>query len=146
MARDIQKKMVYAWEGRVVRPRGGAVIPYANAQGVVTAVWSCAGLMHPPRVVPMPKQDKTAFAKANRTDVWLPEQTPTWVILHEVAHSMAGTFDGESDAHGPDYLWLYMTLIDRHLKIPMIELMATAKMAGLKFTLGAKPMFLDKAS
>lgn len=144
--RDFQRSRLYAWEREVVAPQGGIPVAYDRAQMMVDAVWLAAGLLYPPTVVPMPAQNRRAWAKANRTQIWLnPEATtPEWVVLHEIAHSMAGTVDGESDGHGGDYLWQYMTLVDRHLKIPMPVLMFTANKSGLVFNVGAKPRCLDR--
>ncbi|RYY11922.1 MAG: hypothetical protein EON55_13315, partial [Alphaproteobacteria bacterium] len=62
----------------MIGPRGGAKIAFANAQALVNAVWMAAGLLHPPRVEKLAKNNKKAIAKANRNTVWLPETIPTW--------------------------------------------------------------------
>jgi hypothetical protein len=59
----------------------------------------------------------------------------------EVAHALSSTVDGDSEAHGPDYVGLYMGLLDRRLRIPMPLLMFTATQHGLAFNLAAKPRF-----
>lgn len=146
-ADDPQKKILYAWEDRVIGPRDRTLIPYARAQMQVDAVWMAAGLLYAPVVHPLHPNTRRYVGKAHRSKVWLPEKrpTPSWIILHEVAHSMTATMEGEIDGHGPKYLWVYMTLVERHLKIPMLTLMATAKQAGLEFEIGARPMVLDPA-
>lgn len=143
--RDYQRSALYAWENAIIAPKGGAPIAYADAQALVNAVWMAQGLLYPPQVVAMPRQNRRAWAKANRLEVFLnPDRpTPTWVILHEIAHSMTGTVEGESDQHGPDYLGVYMRLVDRHLRIPMPVLMFTANKAGLRFNIAAQPSFTD---
>jgi hypothetical protein len=147
MSTDFQKSKVYAWENQHVAPKSREHVPYEKLQMRVDAIWMMAGLLYPPSVIPMPKQNRRAWAKANRNTIWAPEKgLPEWVVLHEVAHSLAGTFDGDTDAHGPNYLWLYMTLLDRHMKIPTPMMMYTATQAGLKFNIGAKPTFVDRGA
>jgi hypothetical protein len=145
--RDFQKSRVYAWENNIVAPGVKRNVPYAEIKHVVNAVWLTAGLLYPPAVSPMPKQARKVYATGCRTELRFPEDraTPDWIILHEIGHALAGTFDGENDAHGPDYLFLYMQLVERHLRLPMPMLMFTATKAGLTFNVAAKPMFLDEA-
>lgn len=145
--RDYQKSKVYRWENEIIGPKGGARIMYDDAQTFINAVWMANGLLYPPKVVPMPRQNRRYIARANRFSVWLKpgQSTPTWIILHELAHSMTGD-ESESDHHREDFLGVYMKLVDRHLKIPLPLLMFTANKAGLKFNLAAQPRCLDEHS
>ena len=51
--------------------------------------------------------------------------------------------DGDSDAHGPDYVGLYVGLLDRRLRIPMPLLMFTAGQHDVAFNLAAKARFKE---
>lgn len=143
---DPQQKILYAWERKAIAPQGGRPIPYDQSQALIDAVWMAQGFLYPPQVLPL-EGSRRIWAKANRLNVWLRsyEATPTWVILHELGHSMTGKFDGEMDAHGPDYLWIYMNLAAKFLKIPLPVLMFTAQKDGLTFNVGARPWMLDAA-
>lgn len=54
--------------------------------------------------------------------------TPTWVILHEMAHALTC-----GDGHGPNFVGVYMQLVERWLNIPQALLHYTAREAGVKF-------------
>jgi hypothetical protein len=143
--RDPQRSRVYAWEEAVVAPRDPSAIPYERAQMLVDGVWLAEQLLYPPRVAPMPRQARRTWATGSRTTIRLPQDrpTPTYVILHEVAHALSSTVDGDSDAHGPDYVGLYMGLLDRRLRIPLPLLMFTAAQHGLAFNLAVEPRFQE---
>ena len=143
--RDPQRSRVYAWEDAVVAPRDPSAIPYEQAQMLVDGVWLAEQLLYPPRVAPLSGQARRTWATGSRTTIRLPQDrpTPTYVILHEVAHALSSTVDGDSDAHGPDYVGLYMGLLDRRLRIPMPLLMFTAGQQGVAFNLAAKPRFQE---
>ena len=38
--RDCQRGRVYAWENRIIAPRGRSLVPFASAQGMVDAIWA----------------------------------------------------------------------------------------------------------
>ena len=143
--RDLQRSRVYAWEDAVVAPRDRSAIPFEQAQMLVTGVWLAEQLLYPPRVEPMPRQARRTWATGSRTTIRLPQDrpTPTYVILHEVAHALSSTVDGDTDAHGPDFVGLYMGLLDRRLSIPTPLLMFTAAQHGVTFNLAAKPRFME---
>ncbi len=142
--RDLQRSRVYAWEDAVVAPRDRSAIPFEQAQMLVTGVWLAEQLLYPPKVEPMPHQARRTWATGSRTTIRLPQDRPTpiYVILHEVAHALSSTVDGDTDAHGPDFVGLYMGLLDRRLRIPTPLLMFTAQQHGLTFNLAAKPRFM----
>lgn len=141
--RDLQRSRVYAWEDAVVAPRDRSAIPFEQAQMLVTGVWLAEQVLYSPRVEPMARQARRTWATGSRTAIRLPQDrpTPTYVILHEVAHALSSTVDGDTDAHGPDFVGLYMGLLDRRLKIPMPLLMFTAAQHDVTFNLAAKPRF-----
>jgi len=141
--KDPQRFRVYAWEEAVVAPRDPSAIPYEQAQMLVDGVWLAEQLLYPPRVAPMPRQARRTWATGSRTTIRLRQDgpTPTYVILHEVAHALSSTVDGDSEAHGPDYVGLYMGLLDRRLRRTMPLLLFTAAQHGVAFNLAAKPRF-----
>jgi hypothetical protein len=143
--KDPQRSRVYAWEEAVVAPRDPSAILYEQAQMLVDGVWLAERLLYPPQVAPLPRQARRTWATGSRTTIRLSQDqpTPTYVILHEVAHALSSTVDGDSEAHGPDYVGLYMGLLDRRLRIPMPLLMFTAAQHGLAFNLAAKPRFQE---
>jgi len=139
--RDYQRSKVYAWEREVIAPRDlTPPAPFERAQLLVDGVWLMERLFYPPRVVPLRPRITTIVATGNRLEISLRQHqpTPTWVILHEIAHALV-----QDDGHGPDFVGLYMGLVDRHLKIPQPMLMWTAAAAGVQFNLGARPRLVE---
>ena len=142
--RDFQKQRVYDWERLAVQPKDKSLVPYSNLQTITNYIWEREALVYPPMVTAMPKQNRNAWAKANRTHVYAPEAgLPTWVLIHELAHSLTCTVEGHSERHGPEFVGMYMRLLEKHLGIPMPLLMYTANANGVQFNINARVAFLD---
>jgi len=143
--RDYQRQRVYDWENRNIEPKDSSIIPYAQAQMMVNYIWEQEGLLFPPSVREMPKQNRTVEAKANRSNVWVkPEGISSWVLLHELAHSLTTkTFDEDSQRHGPAFVGVYMRLLEKHLRIPLPLLMYSAQKEKVDFDITAKYEFVD---
>ena len=141
--RDQQRGRVYAWEDRVVAPEDPSRIAFAAAQGMIDAIWSEMGLRYPPRAAPMPAQARRRIADANRLTLRLQATTPSWCLLHELAHAMTTTHDGASDGHGPLFMGVYVTLLGRYLRLDEAALIDSARASGIQVTPDAKPVFAD---
>ena len=102
--RDRQRGKVYAWEERFVAPRDRSSIAFAQAQGMVDAIWAEMGLLFPPKVEPLPRQTRSTVADATRLSIRLADASPSWWLLHELAHAMTSTYDGRSDGHGAKFI------------------------------------------
>lgn len=141
--RDYQRSACYTWEQEIVAPKGRALVPFCKAQAMVDWIWETEGLSYPP-VVRLLSPTNRATAMANRTEVFFRENVETWVILHELAHSMTSTIEGDSVGHRAPWLGVYMQLAAKYLGIPVLVLTATAGKAGLDFDITARPIFLDR--
>lgn len=133
MFSDPQKNKVYDWENREIAPYDKSDIPFEQIQSIVNYVWQSENLRYPPKVKKIPKNVKTKVADATRLELRFGETTPTWVVLHELAHSMTAMCDGVSNLHNEYFLGMYMQLVDRYLHIPLVSLMYSAHRDGLKF-------------
>ena len=142
---DRQRSRVYAWEGANVAPLDGSQIPFDVAQGMVAAIWRELGLHYPPRVEPLPAQARTRLADADRLVIRLPALTPSWCLLHELAHALTTTMDGQSDGHGPNFIGVYVQLLRRYLRLSEAELLASLAAAGVAINTNARPAFVDEA-
>jgi hypothetical protein len=140
--RDSQRQKVYDWERSNVAPHDVNYIPLAQVQSIIDYVWAAEGLLYPPRAELLPKQIKKAAGDATRTCVRFRESTNTWIVLHELSHSMTSTVDNVSNQHGALFMGIYIQLLTRYLKLPFGELMESAEAAGLKVKADAKPVFL----
>ena len=110
---------------------------------MVDAIWAEMGLRYPPRVEPLAKQATRTIASANRLSLYLPAQTPSWCLLHELSHAMTTTMEGKSDGHGEIFVGIYCQLLARYLRLDLKDLHQTAQHAGIQIALDARPVFLD---
>ncbi len=140
---DAEARRLYAWEDQVVAPRDTSLVPFAQLQSLVDHVWAAEGLRYPPRVRPLPRQARRTVARATRLAIEAPPALPSWVLLHELAHAMTSTAEGESAGHGPAFVGLYLRLLVRHARMPEDELARSLRAAGIAFDPGARPVFLD---
>jgi len=138
-----QRSKVYAWEEQFVAARDPTSIVFANAQGMVDAIWAEMGLRFPPKVERLPRQAHSTVADATRLSVRLPESSPSWWLLHELAHAMTSTAEGQSDGHGSKFMGLYAKMLARYLRVPMNAILMSLNAAGIEADIQAEPIFLD---
>jgi hypothetical protein len=141
--RDSQRGRVYAWENRIIAPHDRTFVAFARAQSMVDAIWTEIGLKYPPAVEPLPRQSSATLASATRLSISLPAKTPSWCLLHELAHAMTSDVDANSDGHGPIFMGVYLKLIARYLRLDPDRLLELAAVAGIAVTSDANPIFVD---
>ena len=124
-------------------PCDPTILLFPDAQAVVDAIWSDMGLRYPPAVAPLPRQASATIASANRLSIMLGDQTPSWCVLHELAHAMTSHADGRSDGHGPIFMGVYVRLIERYLRLDPRVLMDSLQDAGIAIARNAQPVFVD---
>ena len=128
----------------MVAPRDRSFIPFAAAQGMVDAIWSEMGLRYPPAVEPLPRHATATLASADRLTLLLPDRTPSWCLLHEIAHAMSTSVDGRSDGHGAIFMGLYVGLLVRYLRLDTAELLRSLRASGIAVAADARPVFVDQ--
>jgi hypothetical protein len=141
--RDRQRHRVYAWEEQFIAPRDPSLIEPAQAQGMIDAIWAETGLRFPPKVERLPRQARSTMADASRLSIRLADSSPSWCLLHELAHAMSSTHDGHSDGHGPTFMGLYAQLLIRYLRVPIDTLLQSIEVARIEADMQAKPVFID---
>lgn len=129
----------------MIRKATSGSLEFEDAQRLVDGIWMDLGLHFPPRVAPMPRQARRRLADASRLCLRLPASVPYWVFLHEVAHALSCTEDGNSDGHGPVFVGLYVQLLVRYLRMSFTDLVESLNSSGIKADLDARPVFLDAA-
>ncbi len=142
-ARDTQRSRVYAWEERAVAPHDSSTVQFDRAQGMVDAIWRESGLRFPPKVERLPGRTRRVLARGSRLAILLGETTPSWCLLHELAHAMTMTAEGEGDGHGPVFMGVYVGLLARYLRLDPAALLRSAAQAGIAVAADARPVFLD---
>jgi hypothetical protein len=111
---------------------------------MVDAIWADMGLRYPPAVERLPAQATATIASATRLSLRLREQTPSWCMLHEVAHAMSATHEGQCDGHGPVFMGLYLQLLVRYLQLDKAQLLQSLQDAGITVLAEASPVFVDR--
>ncbi len=124
-------------------PRDNSRILFAQAQGVVDAIWREMGLYYPPSVESLPARARCRLADADRLRIRLPPETPSWCVLHELAHAMSCTHDGLSDGHGPRFMGIYMRLLERYLRLDRGALLGSLVGSKIAVDAEARPIFCD---
>jgi hypothetical protein len=120
------------------------VLRFADAQAMVDAIWSDMGLRYPPKVEALPRQARATIASANRLSIWLGEKTPSWCLLHELAHAMTSDADGRTDGHGKLFMGVYAGLLERYLRLDRQMVMESLLEAGIDVTADARAVFVDR--
>jgi hypothetical protein len=108
---------------------------------MVDAIWSDMELRYPPAVERLPRQSRVTIATGSRLVLSLPERTPSWCLLHELAHAMTSTAEGESDGHGALFMGMYVDLVVRYLRLDRAALMRTLQDAGIAVSSNPRPIF-----
>ncbi|APH74131.1 hypothetical protein [Aquibium oceanicum] len=121
---DYQKSRVYRWEDIYIKPRDQSQVPFDAIQPIVNHVWPTP---HPPIVRPFAGNGGRGHRLRVRFPTTAP--TPTWVILHEVAHALT-----HGDKHGPDFVGAYMQLLNRYLAIDLPFLYHTARISNVQYS------------
>ncbi len=137
-------RRLYAWEDAVVAPRDRSLVPFAQLQALVDHVWAGEGLRHPPLVRPLPARAQArTVARATRLAIEAPAELPSWVLLHEIAHALTSTAEGENAGHGPAFVGMYLHLLVRYARLDRAALEASLAGAGIAFDPAPRPAFLD---
>jgi len=125
---DYQQKRVYAWERKHIAHTDTVKISIETAEQIVNYVWAEEGLQHPPKVEYI--RDKRArSATGSRLKVRFPDGLLySWIVLHELAHSMTSNVDGASNQHGSLFMKVYIKLLHKYQRMDYLMLIATAKM------------------
>jgi hypothetical protein len=126
-----------------VAPFDPTVLSFPEAQPVVDAIWSDMGLRYPPLVAPLSRQARSTIARADRLSILLADRTPSWCVLHELAHAMTSPADGRSDGHGALFMGIYFQLIVRYLRLDPQMLINSLRDAKLEAIRDARPVFVD---
>lgn len=138
MKRDSQRSKVYAWESANIAIHDRNVVTFDQIEPIVRFVWSNEGLQFPPLVE---KINGNKAGDATRLCVRFQKRTYTWIILHELSHSMCATADGYSNKHGSLFLGLYLRLCSKYLGLNLDNLKQSAKDFGLEVSENAVPLY-----
>ncbi len=129
---DLQKSRVYRWESINVAPFDRTKVQFKSIESVVHYVWESEGYRYPPLVELLPSRCSKRLGDATRCVVRFREETQTWIILHELAHSMTSEADGASNVHGALFMGIYCHLLSKYMRMDYTTLKLSARKFGLK--------------
>ena len=140
--RDSQKQRVYDWEDKYIGSKHSDIVVFDNVQSIIDYVWNGMGLEYPPKAILLSKTARKG-GSATRLHVRLQPVTRTWIILHELAHSMTSDEEDNSDRHNAQFVGVYMKLLEKFLNIPSTYLWWSATESKVKFDRFATPIHED---
>jgi hypothetical protein len=112
-------------------------ISLSGVKPIVSYVWNNEGLKYPPTIEKLTRGKN--LGEGCRYVVRFRDPTYTWIVLHELAHSMTSTINDMSNYHGAFFVGMYMRLLNKYLKIPLDRLIYEANRYRLKYELDVKP-------
>src|SRR5262245_24515265 len=110
------------------------MVPFTNGQTYVNGVWLAQGWLNAPRVNSISDGKGNALARASSGQHTLPVTIAGLVILHELAHALT------DDGHGPNFVGMYIDLLERVESLSRLITMYSLKQAGIDFNLGVQPL------
>jgi hypothetical protein len=135
---DTQQDKLYAWERRFIAPKDINPIDITIVKGIVNYVWLQEGLKYPPLVGLLSEKAKHD-GEGDRLEVNFKRRTYTWIVLHELAHSMTSLHDGKTNGHGAYYVGMYAQLLSRYMNIDLQFIKDTLDKYHIKYELDVKP-------
>jgi hypothetical protein len=139
---DRQKNKVYQWEDKNVKPYDINPVKLQNVQEIVNFIWEREGLKYPPKVSRLSHKSHKTAGTGNRLELKFRDITHTWIIIHEISHSMTCNIHNQTNNHNSLFLGIYIKLLNKYLNLPLNQLTESAKSYNLKFQLEAKPVFI----
>lgn len=133
--KDPQRHRVYSWEAAWSDWNRGT-LSLAGAREVVR--WACHKYGIPSPRVTQHKDRQFSYSKGapeNVISFRLDQRNPA-VALHEAAHHISGVLFGERTTmadHAPEWLGIYLWLLEGYRVAPRTALHASAKAAGLRW-------------
>lgn len=142
--RDYQRKKMYSWQKRYVRPLNNGIYSQHMTQGeirdLVSRVYADYG-MDVPHLIFNPRKSKSAAASYYNQHpktwkpaiVFHPDGMTFGTTLHECAHGIKYKYPHEGEGgHGPMYMRMYIEIFAKYAGMERTELISTAYNSGLK--------------
>lgn len=136
--RDFQRSRLYRWESANVLPRDRRTLSLDACRDLAREVFAARLAEPPPRI-----EDGRGrrHAAGSRQVIKLPRWARTRpIVLHECAHGLS------TDAHGPDFVRVYLELLAAFLGWDRTELEHSALLSGLKISAPGRPVPVPSAS
>lgn len=135
--RDFQKLRVYNFEDNCISPFDETVVTITEAQNIVNFIWTSEGNDYPP-IVSQNTRYKTRLADSDRFKIQIARKNiKQWILIHELAHSFNRKLNEEGDEiscdkHGPKFMLIYLTLLEKYLDMNMLMLLTMCKHNNIK--------------
>lgn len=131
--RDSQRARVYKWEKALMRRYNKIDEPIARAD--ITKLVHRMSMACGVRTPNLSYRNGTGSANANASRIRFNTLTPPpWMVAHEFAHVALRQKYGPSKyaGHGPEYVSIYIYLLERYVGIPANEARKSAEEFGVK--------------
>lgn len=129
---DRQVSRVYSWEEEIVAPTDTNLVSPEVAQQIVDHIWAGEGREYPPKVI-IKNRKNSRCADATRFELRFPlRRLYTWIIIHELAHSLTSNEDGASNHHNGWFVQTYIRLLAKYAGLDLLMLMHTATQQNIK--------------
>lgn len=126
--RDYQRTKVYMWQPGAC----GEELGEAEAQRLVDDIFADLGMDRPPKVTVTARRTSSSAAKFNEillAEGWGQDKR---VVVHEAAHIVARrASDRRISGHGPEFVGVYVRLLERWCGMDAHELLARAERLGV---------------
>ena len=142
--RDYQQSKVYAWEAGVINPRTSRQVAFKDAQAFVDGIFICEGLLYPPCVTLLHPNTKRWAGLGSRQEIQIKPVTTVGTLLHEIAHVLTMEIDRSQVGHGPDFVGVYMRLLDKYAGVPLALTMYSLQNTGIEYNLAAQYRCVDQ--
>ena len=129
---DKQQGLVYQWEQAEIAPKDTTKLFFFQVEPIIRWIWEQENLQYPPLVEKLPKKCRKFCADATRLKVRFADITYTWIVLHELAHSMTSRYNGLTNRHGSLFMEKYCQLLSRYLLLDYNSLVKSAHEFGLR--------------
>lgn len=128
--KDYQRKRLYKWEREVpMTEQVRLPISLDACRDLVHAVYDDYGIDPPPKVT---DGRGCRHARGSLKEVKLPTWARSpWTVLHECAHGLNDKVRPWAPGHGPEFVRLYVTLLDQYYDVPASALVLSARSKGL---------------
>lgn len=141
--RDFQRKRLYKWEREVpMNEQVRLPISLEQCRTLVEKVYEDYGIEAPK--VTDGRGCRTA--RGSLREVKLPEWARTpWTVLHECAHGLVEKCHPWAPGHGPEFVRVYVTLLDQYYDVPATALVLSARSKGIMVAkMGTLPKRLSR--
>jgi hypothetical protein len=139
---DIQAGLVYDWGSNYIEKFDTKFLDINTCNLICQDVYRSFGIREKsiPEIIPTYRENSSYFRPAENKIYIDEEQRFRPILLHEIAHGLIFHYFGlRKVAHGKEFVGFYMLLLHKWSKIPLNELIRTAKLNNVEYVFKKYP-------